>query len=278
LAALGRWVSRDPMEERDNVLHYAYVSNSPQSFADAVGLWKIGFFGWAGHENITNAAFDTIDCRLSCDECDATTLTYESGNGWSSDPGDIRAELFEGLVEGVAWPDRPDGWATLGSVMLFGLSHNSTTYHSHFAGLQYWHSMANGETSASEVVHKILSQASVWLRDAENTTSCRERGLALGKLLHMVQDSYSRSHVTRAGALITRFQDYNSQDDSKHGVADKEVGSSEYQSAIQSTRDILNLALCRKASVGDIMIFLKDKVYSLHPEAEVNGSALEFKK
>lgn len=48
---LGRWVSRDPIEERDGVNVYAYVGNAPASSLDVLGMWRfvpdVGVFSGA---------------------------------------------------------------------------------------------------------------------------------------------------------------------------------------------------------------------------------------
>jgi RHS repeat-associated protein len=38
----GRWLSRDPIGEKDSNLLFAFVKNSPVSFYDMLGLWKLG--------------------------------------------------------------------------------------------------------------------------------------------------------------------------------------------------------------------------------------------
>jgi hypothetical protein len=49
------------------------------------------------------------------------------------------------------------------------------------------------------------------------------RGLALGALLHTLQDSFSHSHVERTQGGVTAWLDYAQQDPECHGRADKDI-------------------------------------------------------
>jgi len=42
-AELGRWLSRDPIEEEGGINLYGYVSNNPMNLSDPLGLWGIGW-------------------------------------------------------------------------------------------------------------------------------------------------------------------------------------------------------------------------------------------
>jgi hypothetical protein len=48
-------------------------------------------------------------------------------------------------------------------------------------------------------------------------------GLALGALLHTIQDSFSHSHVERSAAGVHAWLDYAQQDPDCHGTADKDT-------------------------------------------------------
>jgi RHS repeat-associated protein len=58
-SALGRWISRDPIEENGGINLYRYVENDPGNALDPLGLWQVSFgagYGYAalitfGHNN-----------------------------------------------------------------------------------------------------------------------------------------------------------------------------------------------------------------------------------
>ncbi len=159
--------------------------------------------------------------------------------------------FHQGLLAGVVFNDMPGGLAefasefvkpklvlwlfsTVGIVPppevlaeLHGHNHDTMTCHSHFGKLQYWHSMAPpGAKSAEEIKEKITGQAREWydLACSEKTKGdWYKAGNLVGRVLHMVQDSWSTAHVEREGKgpsmdnrTIKGFQDYSKQDSDKH--------------------------------------------------------------
>ncbi len=152
------------------------------------------------------------------------------------------------LAEGCAWPDAPheanqnavttDYYRMLW-ILAFGDSTKKSLIHrSHNGDLQYWHSMAPaGDYTNQEVVDMIVTQAKAWYKRAlvvkewarrrdegQNPRFIKENydGLfSMGKILHMVQDSYSASHVFRNSKKeIIQIQSYTEQDSHAHGEAD----------------------------------------------------------
>jgi len=150
----------------------------------------------------------------------------------------IRAAIAVGfrydkrLREGCAWPDVP--CKDVNSIetcyyKTWRKMHTKGTiaYASHYGDLQYWHSMApTGNNTNKEVVDKIVEQAKKWFKRGIDTKIENEKDDGLfhiGKILHMVQDSYSLSHVQRNESnQIIQIQSYNDQDSHKHAIPDKD--------------------------------------------------------
>lgn len=142
----------------------------------------------------------------------------------------IMADMTYGnLIEGVRWPDVPTenpietsyrklvvpNWVPLigGDLGKPG----TITNESHNGKYQYWHSMAPSDRQYTngEVKDKIIEQAIEWYEQAKSENNT----FHLGKVLHMIQDSYVLSHVQRNSAgKIHNFQSYNEQDSHEHGV------------------------------------------------------------
>lgn len=109
-------------------------------------------------------------------------------------------EYTDSLDEGCAWPDVPCS-ANPNSVETCYYrtwqdykTPGTLAYRSHYGDLQYWHSMAPiGVHTNQRILDKIIHQARLWyeMALAENEI------FHVGKILHMIQDSYSRSHVVR---------------------------------------------------------------------------------
>lgn len=139
------------------------------------------------------------------------------------------------LDEGCAWPDvpcaNPDSVETCYVKTWLNMEKEGTlAFRSHHGDLQYWHSMCpTGGLNNRQVLDKIISQTKQWY---EKATRDEANGLFhLGKLMHMLQDSFSRSHTWRVeredpktgakiGQVLT-FQDYNAQNSKRHATADK---------------------------------------------------------
>jgi hypothetical protein len=70
----------------------------------------------------------------------------------------------------------------------------------------------------AQVLDKIVGQATEWYQQAQTEGNI----FHVGKLLHMIQDSYSQSHVVRntLGDVVV-FQSYQDQDAHAHGTADE---------------------------------------------------------
>lgn len=54
-ARLGRWISRDPIEEKGGMNLYGYEANVPTAFSDPSGLWKPGdpVTDWSNFQSFT---------------------------------------------------------------------------------------------------------------------------------------------------------------------------------------------------------------------------------
>lgn len=227
--------------------------------------------GGAVHESITKQAAQIASKRLNC------TIYFD-----------------EKLDKGVAWPDVPCGnensVETCYSDMLYVMAQNKTkmtrkwidknsiVYKSHFGEYQFWHSMAPpGDFTNAQVVDKIVEQAKKWYikaQEVEKANKDKAKQLNLyhyyglfhiGKILHMVQDSYSPSHVNRENSTgdILQIQSYTEQDEHKHGEPDKadpHGGSNPIKRAIEASASILVL-FGRGSSSDELENYLRTNVY-----------------
>ncbi|MFO1513962.1 MAG: hypothetical protein U1F83_13765 [Verrucomicrobiota bacterium] len=152
---------------------------------------------------------------------------------------------------------------------------NWMSYRSHFGDLQWWHSMQSNEKTAQEIQEKMIGLA-IQQANAFNANSqkdCEQAGRLLGFALHTIEDSFSKAHTVRgADWSISRFQNYGQQDSHKHGEADKEKGSAEYQQAVSAVKKLLNLVICQKGNDAAIRQLLQNEVLKLSPTATVGGT------
>ncbi|KPA12312.1 hypothetical protein MHK_007468 [Candidatus Magnetomorum sp. HK-1] len=153
------------------------------------------------------------------------------------------------LEFGCEWPDLPcESQHTVNIcynalIEMKSIKH-SKAYKSHYGIYSYWHAMSPGSHMTNQQVkYKMLIQAERWYTDGlknkgekpvkyrDGATDFKDRGLFfIGKLLHMIQDSYTQSHAFRdrdgelikngIGFKIKLFQGYINQDPKKHELAD----------------------------------------------------------
>ncbi|MCF6350554.1 MAG: DUF4280 domain-containing protein [Flavobacteriaceae bacterium] len=223
------------------------------------------------------------------------------------------------LDEGVAWPDAPcesDEIETCYVNMIRFMDNpkgNKLAYRSHNGDLSYWHSMAPpGDFTNEEVVDLIIKQAKKWYEEGINTKNVElidptetlftseklktdkeeSDGLFhIGKILHMVQDSYSEAHVIRNDQNeIIQIQSYTGQDEHKHGVADavsqkgkiiKIKGFSPFDASNEEVNAVAGALDARKASIQILTLyknrapvknlekFLRDVVYKFGYDKEM---------
>ena len=170
------------------------------------------------------------------------------------------------LDEGAAWPDVPCKDTNSIETCYAGTWWNEHTegtmaYRSHHGDRQFWHSMAHSEEVTNQVVvNEIVKQAKIWFKDAVTTKydfkgNILEKGsirgygpgddglFHIGKILHMVQDSYSLSHLKRENEIgeIIQFYSYNNQDAKKHGDPDKDDKSKGAKEALNASIKVLTL-------------------------------------
>ncbi len=196
------------------------------------------------------------------------------------------------LDEGCAWPDVPcdtDKVETCYYRTWRNLEKKGTlAFESHNGSKQYWHSMApTGKNTNLEVKSLIISQAKSWFVDSLNAKG-EDALFHIGKILHMVQDSYSLSHVQRDDKKkIIQFQGYDVQDAHKHGEADKEGNSKEAANALEAS--ILILTIYKKnrdewkdsiLALATLDAILDEKIYPIAEgrETEIAGGSLDAYK
>jgi hypothetical protein len=218
------------------------------------------------HETITYKAIEEIEKKLSV-KLEKKFTKAMSGN------------------KGVRYPDMPEGLVRLGLNLR---KRGTLTFESHYGKKQYWHSMAfPGAVSAEQVKAKIIEQAREWFGDALEAwekENIKTAGELLGRVLHMVQDSFSRAHVKRdARGRVEGFQDYGLQDPGKHAEADspEKGNSSRYEDlrkylpgaeeAMEASRDLLGCFLRKDKASFNAAI---EKLYKLAPDAYPRPGAL----
>ena len=180
--------------------------------------------------------------------------------------------------KGVRYPDMPEGLVKLA---LHLRKKGTLSYESHYGKYQFWHSMAfPSARTAEEVRSRIVEQAGEWYDqalDARVRGDEKTAGELVGRLLHMIQDSYSSSHVKRDDqGRIAGFQDYNAQDPGEHAEADSPArgDSKKYADlekylpgaveAMAATRDLL-VCYFRKDKQGFMAKI--DDIYDVAPGA-----------
>ena len=220
------------------------------------------------------------------------------------------------LDEGSAWPDVPcENQSSIETCYLktwINLNKEGTlAYESHNGAKQYWHSMApSGNYTNQQVKELILNQAEEWFKQGinpennkklswfhspiGNSYSGKKDGndglFFIGKILHMVQDSYSLSHVQRdANNQIVQFQGYDAQDPDKHAHPDKDGHSKGAQNALTASTQILNFykeyregKFTSEAGVlRALRYYLSNTVYPIVPNREnvnAGGSLPAYQK
>ena len=182
------------------------------------------------------------------------------------------------LDEGCAWPDMPCEneesvetcyYATWRNVEKEG----TMAFRSHHGDLQYYHSMCpTGSPTNGAVVELIIARLK-WLYERAINNSIwptfQGNGLFhLGKMVHTVQDSYTRSHCWRDDTTkrVVSFQDYNLQDPKKHSEADK-ITAPGVSDALEATTQIMRYFRNRLPFAPEVEKYLRETVYALAPDA-----------
>ena len=168
----------------------------------------------------------------------------------------------------------------------------------------------SGNYTNQQVKELILNQAEEWFKQGinpennkklswfhspiGNSYSGKKDGndglFFIGKILHMVQDSYSLSHVQRdANNQIVQFQGYDAQDPDKHAHPDKDGHSKGAQNALTASTQILNFykeyregKFTSEAGVlRALRYYLSNTVYPIVPNREnvnAGGSLPAYQK
>ncbi len=204
----------------------------------------------------------------------------------------VRLPYDNRLDEGCAWPDVPcsdeDSVETCYYKAWREIDKEGTlAYRSHHGDLQYFHCMCpTGNPTNRQVLDLIISKARTWYDRAIALSSEPEfkgNGLFhLGKLCHMLQDSFAQSHTWRdeKSNMVITFQDYNKQDPKKHSTADsyEALGASE---AFHTTKRVMELFKERRPFKPDVETFLREEVFPFRPGAidhPAGGTRQEYAK
>jgi len=268
----------------------------------------VEFFGLANMPGIANKAYNAV------------SKTHQNLTVTGAKAEKIDANSF--LTDGSIWPDFPTvehletniPYAL--SVLASGkdFSKNKLAYESHFGKNQHWHSMcpksSQTQTNA-KIKNTILEQAEKWYSEAignKKENKIKESLFALGKLCHMVQDSFVLSHSWRRYAgdekfikeskiekedngKIWTFQDYECQDGNYHALADcptqkNNIQTIGYKSAENATKEIMaryarNLAWHERYSALTPLKDYLNKIYEIcsgRKDSPSGGSHPWFKK
>ena len=221
---LGRWISCDRMPVHSEASGYAFARCNPINFIDVQGDFEC--YWNEVHETISTEALRRVVAR---------------SHGTQS-----RTEMNafrRGVYQGSYYPDIPESAPK--TVRMHSQPPNSLTFRSHLGDLQYWHSMSPaGATSATEVRDQILLQAFEWYSKGAEAIARdpRTAGNYLGRVLHMVQDSWAQSHTERdANGKILGFQDYTKQIEGEHARAEGSEGPFGQQRNEESWTDVQNI-------------------------------------
>ncbi len=179
------------------------------------------------------------------------------------------------LENGSIWPDFPSEnsltvnrpYAILVLSEACSVSKTDIVYKSHFGENQHWHSMCpklKNVPTNSEVCNIILKQSEEWYSKAlelRQSNRLKESFFELGKLCHMLQDSFVLAHCWRRyigdekfieeneiekedNGKIWTFQDYECQDGNYHGFSDSPIQNNNvitigYKNAESATEQIM---------------------------------------
>jgi hypothetical protein len=164
------------------------------------------------------------------------------------------------LLIGVTLPDIPctgietacADWSLLiPSVCLAAITHCPLSvarlYHSHWGNKQYWHAMTKSNQTNNQVREKIIKQLVAWWESAMSRKTQKiptsSAFMFVGKIIHTIQDSYSKAHVHRNRQFkVLFFQNYAKQSSKKHSKADNVPMSDKgVKQAIQWSSGVINL-------------------------------------
>jgi hypothetical protein len=205
-----------------------------------------------------------------------------------------------GLMNGVVWPDMPEGGPLLViNAEILGIK-SSQSYRSHYGDKQFWHFMFDKQTSP-ETVEKYLAQVKdqiqMWVilgRQALGRINPDKKkfyfkhpltiaGEMFGRALHIIQDSYCPSHASRNENMeLKRIQDYSDQTNFHRKNGDYLMGadgiSNEryFKAATQSTSKFLDLVLAQDYSPSKISKFL-DSIFKFNDKTVMGGTEKRFK-
>lgn len=210
---------------------YGYCEGNPIGKKDEWGAYACW---WDEvHETITAHAYDAEIAALKADK------KLVQNEDWLK-------SFKSGLKKGSYWQDLPEGLLKLNEVVdavkdgkVTEKIRASETYKSHFGEKQYWHSMAPPGKTAEQIVELIIKDADFWYDEADKARKDNPElsGNYLGRVLHMVEDSFTTSHTERtATGEISGFQDYSAQDPDKHHIADvpKEGNPESWRNLVKS--------------------------------------------
>ncbi|MCG9875920.1 MAG: hypothetical protein MH321_14175 [Leptospiraceae bacterium] len=198
-------------------------------------------------------------------------------------------EIIEALKRAVQWNDLP--LRSMG-----GITDLLSFLRSHFKDLQHFHAMASKEGEDAEVTkEKIVSSIkkayqSVMAKDVSGNylLSESDRAEIIGRILHVIQDSYAPGHVIRnENNEIMQFQIYSGQDKEAHrhgdlipmtpgGLLDlAKLKNTRQQVAVSS--EFLELIYTKERNWDAIHDFLDNKVFNLADLEQRKPSGVDYR-
>jgi hypothetical protein len=149
-------------------------------------------FATEGHTYIAFKSFEAVYGSLGVvygrrDRRDSRYTLYRNGIHWpdvpTDDPNSGRTLDVPSFLWGFS------GGKDAVEKYFFGSDKSALVYRSHFADLQYWHSMAPSTTMTNaQVLEKIIAQAREWYSNALSQNNI----FHIGKLNHMVTSCIAR--------------------------------------------------------------------------------------
>jgi hypothetical protein len=247
------------------------------------------------------------------------------GIWWNDDPYGYlyRKDVWNGLLAWLA-AKRTAGRVRRLGLAQRGEGMSRMLYRSHFDDFQFLHGMAardadsprrtqqqiidwiaftyrvsTGEIDEGAPLHKISSPLRELVPPADprwtvsylfkrsRMNGLATQGLALGSLLHVVQDSFSASHTDRAfdasercpNGRVTQFYAYQGQQARAHGAEDSrksfnasaESRFSDLQNPVEASARMILFARRKADWAGEVLPYVLNTLFCVDEHAEVSG-------
>jgi len=180
--------------------------------------------------------------------------------------------LKDGELYGGPWLKDARMWENIRARAMIQLHHQANVdtealgYRSHYGDLQHWHAMAPFEPSTNAaVLGQILGQVGVWYSELLSYDSLDSRLFDLGRILHVVQASFSDTHVMRsADGRVVLFQTRQCQMEEHPKLL---LTPEMYNRAVNATAMVMDMIM-GETPASALMDFLRKDVFAFAPGRE----------